>query len=635
MNREIQAFPNGVENLLPDELINQAAASDALNWISQDMKLQLIPGKLLIGQSGVAGKVTGEIFGYKVDGSKVHWRKIGTKIQYFDGTNWQDVITGLTLDADYSFTNYSSLAGDFTFAIGPDGIYKMNNANPGSYIALYDSTKNFKGLAFIDKGRMILWNTPTDKTGLYGSHIDAQNSTVYTTVTGEVVAGSPYTLAFKAGNPAANCFGILLTLGSGEVYTDNYLGVLTGNMGGTGTINYITGAITYTGAGAGTVNYQWENSNAKGVTDFTKSATRLAAEGFVFRQDIGGDAILTVVVGSDGYYSIKTQSTYRLSIGADDLTADNNVYRAQMGVPSWGAALSTSIGIIFMNSANPGKPELTLLIKNLVDGTLEPKVLFPQFKFANYIYDDARFFAYDRYMLLACKTLTATNNDTILVCNVSAGTVDITGYSARTFASDGTLLYIGSSVVQNVYNLYSGFDDDGFNINNYWISKGENMAIKSTSGRVAMKYAGVPQSLKKFRRIRLRGHIVPGQSYEVYANYDDAGWQLVGTVIGNQTYVDQNNPATIGSTIIGLATIGGNLVTNANPYQMDIRLKKMPKFRKRKLKFVALGIGYVDIEYQADWDVTIYPDMKLPARFRQKQNVSLDGATQNQPNPEF
>lgn len=722
MNREIGAFPNGVENLLDDELIDQAAASDALNWISQDDKLQLIPGKLLIGASGVAGKVTGEIFGYRTDGVKVHWRKIGSLIQYFKTANstWTTTISGLTAAADYSFTNYSSLAGDFTFAIGPDGIFKMNNAAPDSYIALYDSTKNFKGLAFIDKGRMILWNQPSDKTGLYGSHIDPQGSN-YTTVTAEALGSGDGvtltftpTLAFKATNPLGNMFGLspqapvaaatnisaitlaangqITSAGHGlvagdrvlfagivgttqlngllgtvlnvidannftittntsgmtayssggtaqriEIFTDNFNGTLTSNLGGTGTVNYVSGVVSLTfavvpitGSSNVTGSYQWENSNAGGVTDFTKSSPRQASEGFVFRQDVGGDSILNVLIGTNGYYSVKSQSTYLLSIGSDDTTADNNVYRAQMGVPSWRGSLSTSIGIIFINTANPGKPELTLLEKNLVDGTLEPKVLFPSFKFANYLYDDCTFFAYDRYILIACKTLNAINNDTLLLCNVSAGTVNITGYAGRTFASDGTLLFMGSSVVQSVFNLFSGFDDDGFAINNYWITKGENFAIKSRG----QKYVLIPESLKKYRAIRLRGHITPNQSYGVYASYDDAGWQLVGTVLGSGSYVDYNTPQVIGGNQVGNSQIGGDVLSNVYPYQLSLRMKKMPKFRKRKLKFVALGIGYVDITYEADWDVFIY-DLKLPTRFRQKQNVSLDGATENLPNPQF
>ena len=63
---------------------------------------------------------------------------------------------------------------------------------------MFDSTKNFKGKSIISTGRMLMWDLPNDKTGLYGSFIDAQNSTVYTTVTGEATTSLAGTLAFKA-----------------------------------------------------------------------------------------------------------------------------------------------------------------------------------------------------------------------------------------------------------------------------------------------------------------------------------------------------------------------------------------------------------------------------------------------------
>lgn len=631
INREIQAFVHGVHNLLDEEIIPQDAATDELNWYAQDAKLKLIPGKLLIGAAGVAGSVTGEIFGYKTDGTKVHWRKIGTKIQYLNVATWTDVVTGLTSSADYSFTNYSSLAGAFTFAIGVDGIFKFNNANPANYISLYDSTKNFKGKAFIDKGRMILWDKPGDKTGLYGSYIDAQNSTVYTTVTGEATVSLGGTLAFKAGHSTANCFAVQITLtGTGEVYTDNFVGGLVGSLGGTGTINYITGAYTVTNAGVGTVNYQWENSNAKGVTDFTHSATRLAGEGFQFPQDEGGDAILNVMIGTNGYYSMKSTSAYLLSLDPTDLAADNNVYRKLLGIPSWRACVSTALGIVFINTANPAKPEMTILQKDPTGTSVEPKVIFPQFKFANYVFDDCTISTHERYIVVACKTSSAVNNDTILLCDIATGIVDITGYGGRTFVSDSGNLYMGSSVAQSVFKLYDGFDDDGFAINNYWISKGETYAIKSKS----IRYMIFGTSLKKYRKMRLKGNISPDQSYAVYISYDDAGYQLVGTVLGSGSYVDYSSPQTIGSNLIGSSQIGGDDMINIYPYFVELRLKKMPKFRKRKIKFVALGLGYIDINYQIDWDIDIYEN-KIPSRFRQKQNVTLDGASVDQPNPEF
>jgi hypothetical protein len=68
---------------------------------------------------------------------------------------------------------------------------------------MYDSTKNFKGKSIISTGRMIMWDVTAgtaqkDTTGLYGSYIDAQNSGVYTTVSGEATTSLTGTLAFKA-----------------------------------------------------------------------------------------------------------------------------------------------------------------------------------------------------------------------------------------------------------------------------------------------------------------------------------------------------------------------------------------------------------------------------------------------------
>ena len=631
LNREISAFVSGVENLYRDELINQDAASDSLNWYNQDGKLKLIPGKVIVGASGVAGNITGEQFGYKVDGTQVHWRKAGTKIQYLNGTTWTDVITGLTATADYSFPNYSSQSGTFTFACGVDGIFKMHNANPGSYISLYNSAKNFKGKALIDKSRMLMWDFPNDKTSIRGSFIDAQNGTVYTTVSGEATTSLTGTLAFKAGGSTRNCFGVTITLtGTGEVYTDAFLGALKGSLGGTGTINYITGAYTLSNSGAGTAAYQWEDSNAKGVTDFSKSATRLAGEGFIFPQDEGGDPILNVVIGSNGYYSMKATSAYLLSLDSDDLGATNEVYRKQLGTQSYRGSISTITGIMFVNTNNPEKPEMTILVPNLAGDSLLPKVLFPQFKFSNYKYDDASFYTYDRYIILACKTQTAVNNDTLLLCDLTAGIINITNYSARTFASANGLLYMGSSIVQSVYQLFSGFDDDGFPILNYWIGKGENFSVKSRG----LKYAAYGPSLKKYRKIRIKGGISPNQGFQVYISYDDAGYQLVGTVLGSGSYVDYASPQAVGDNYIGESQIGGDQLTSVYPYFAEIRLKKMPKFRKRNVKFVATGIGYVHIEYYMDFDINLYQE-KIPTRFRQKQNVSIDGTATNEANPEF
>lgn len=622
MDKAINAYKSGVHNLFDEEIIPEDAASNSSNWYTKDGRIKLIPGRTLEGSQGVAGLITGEIFGYKADGSKIHWRKAGTKIQYLNGTTWTDVVSGLTSTSDYAFSNYSSLAGTFTFAFGVDGIYKFHNAVPGSYNSMYDSTKNFKGLAFINKGRTILWNRSQDRTGLYGSKIDTQNSTVYTTVTGEVLADTASgTLAFKGGGATRNCFGVSITdTSTGEVFTDNYLGVLTGSLGGSGTINYITGAFTTSQSGAGTASYQWENSNIGGVTDFSKSATRLAGEGFLFPQDEGGDAILSVLIGADNaYYSLKEQSVYRLAIDSDDTTATNEVFRRELGIPSYRAGVSMQLGIVFINTANPERPELTILEKNPIGGEVLPRILFPHFKFSNYEYDDCTIDTYDKYVLVACKTPGNSTNNIILLCDIENKTVDITNYAARTFAKNDGDLFVGSSITESVYKLYNGYDDDGSVIENEWIGKGEIFSS---------------ENLKKYRKFRLMGNIAADQSYEVYINYDGAGKQLVGTVLGSGSYVDYTSPQAVGANLIGSSQIGGDDISETYPYYLEIKLRKVPKFRKRQISFKALGFGYVDINSQYDLGIEKY-EGKIPSRFRQKENVSLDGETLDMDNPEY
>lgn len=631
MEKEIALFSKGVHNLLDAEAIPTEAASDSNNWYTTDGRLKLINGKVIVGASGVAGSVTGEIFGYKADGSKVHFRKIGTKIQYLNGTTWTDVITGLTSSADYSFANYASIAGTFTFAVGADGIYKIHTANPGSFTAMYDPAKNFKGRAIIDKGRMIMWDLENDKTAIRGSYID---NTTDTTVTNEVLGTGDGvtttftgTLAFKAGNTKSTCYDIAIVAGA-VTAQDNNLGAFIasgGTNGPTGTINYTTGAysLTFPVAPAGAVQvlatYVHQNTNVNGITDFTKSAVRLAGEGFRIPQDEGGDPILNVLIGTGGYYSMKSQSTYLFSIDTTDLVLTNNVYRKEIGLPAWRACISTDKGIVFINYSRPEKPEFTILQKNTTGDAVEPFALFQHFKFANYNFDDCCLETYDRYVVVACKTLNATYNDTILLCDMVNQTVDITGYTGRTFAKDSGNLYMGSSLTQNVYQLFNGYDDDTYPISNYWIGKRETWGSND---------------LKKYRKLRLKGRIQPEQSYGVYVDYDDKGFQLVGTVLGSGSYVDISSPQTIGSNMVGEAQIGGDTLIDIYPYFLEIRLKKMPKFRNRAIKYVALGIGYVDIDTHIDTGIDTYEN-KIPTRFRQKQNVNLAGTTVDNPNPEF
>lgn len=624
----ISAFTKGVQSILNPELIDADAAQDSLGWLTKEGKLILSYGRNIVGNdSTTAGKIWGLWFGYCSNGTRVMYKKTNTKIQYLNGTTWTDVITGLTSGSDYTATNYSSLAGSFTFFGGVDGIWKINNANPSTAINMLDSTKNWGGYILIDRGRMLLWNRFQDKTGIYGSYIDAQGAN-YTSVTGESTSTSG-TLAFASSHPTRNCFGVTITITTGgEVYTDNLMGVLVGNMGGApGTINYATGA--YTIRSSGTAAYQWEDSNIHGVTDFTHSGPRLAGEGFQFPQDIGGDAILNVLIGLDGeYYSIKSHSSYVLTLDDTDLAATNIVYRSDIGLPSFRAAISTNKGVTFMNTANPLKPEMTILQKSLVTNNVEPVILFPSFKFANYDFSDCDINTWERYVTILCKKQLSLSNDTILLCDMAAGTVDPVQYSGRCSAKDSGNFYVGHPLVENVYQLFNGFDDDGVSINNYWISKDDQYQM-ATGFQRTLRYQ-IGERLKKYRRQKIKGMIGIEQQIQVYVSCDNAGFQLVGTVLGTGSYVDYTSPQSIGGNAIGNSQIGGNdSATVAYPFFTELKTK-IPYFRKRTIMIIATGIGWAEIDFLSDWDV-IVGVMKLPTRFRQKQNVSLDGLTDNIP----
>lgn len=618
----ITAFTKGIHNLISDELIPNDAASDSLGWLTKDGKAELMYGRQAQGGSGAAGKIWEEHVGYRVNGTSVRFRKIwnGTSgiVQHLAGSTWTNTITGLTNEYA-TFSNYSSLAGNFVYINSPtDGPFKIVTANPGSFSDVYLSTKNFKGWSLIDKGRMLLWGRKQDPTGLYGSYIDGQDATVYTTVTAEVTAGTSGTLAFKAGGARRTCFGIALTVtAGGQVYSDNFDGTLTGTAGGTGTINYTTGAWTVTAGGAGTVNYQWEDSAALGVTDFSKSATRLAGQGFVVRQDQGGDAIRVVLPLEGSYFSMKATSVYNFTPEPLDLNPTNEIFRTDVGIKNITSAVATSVGIVYMNTANPTRPVMTILQRNDVGDNFTTTPLFPHFRFSDYNYDSLVLETWDKYVIASCR-FDSSNNNRLLVADMVEKTVDVAPYGGSAFAKDGGFLYMGDPVSQTSYELFTGFDDMGITLPNYWISAGDRYGT---------------DILKKTKRYRFKGAIAPDQSVSVYLSFDSDNYVLVGTILGSGEYVDYTSSYAIGTTVIGSGTLGGDDTIPVYRFIMELKVRQV-KFRKRNLKFVANGIGYVALEEVTDFDIWQYQD-KLPAKYRSKQNVSTAGTPTNQPTPTY
>ena len=299
--KTLKTFKYGIVTKLEDYSIPDGAASASNNWITQGDRIELRRGMLLMGTEITgAGKVTCLHTTYQADGTEILYRTRGQKIEYYDTTtkDWIEVGTNQLGSSasgeDVAMSNYQSLSGSQLWISSPNSsIYKIMTANPGNITDMYNASKNYKGYILIKQNRTFLWHRKADATGLYGSHINAVSPTTVTSESIGIAGSKNYsgTLAFKAGNAEHTCYAVTFTDGT-ETFTDNLNGTVTGSLGGSGTINYTTGAyaISFAGTAGGAVTstYQHEDANENGISDFTYSGTRVASEGFIFRQDDGG-----------------------------------------------------------------------------------------------------------------------------------------------------------------------------------------------------------------------------------------------------------------------------------------------------------------------------------------------------------
>lgn len=620
---EIKDFPFGTIDSVEDQAIPDGAASASKNWLTLGDRIELRRGIALIGTEHTgSGEIQGTGVAECADGTQIHFRKRSRKLEYYDEStsDWVEVGTDLFPAAaanDYAaFANYASLAGNQLLVCSPNaGPFKIMCANPGDYTDLTDGSKNFQGYIKIKQNRMFLWGRTKDKTGLYGSYIDAQN---YTAVSAEAVGsgdGSTTTftgtLAFKAAGSTRTCFGITITDGT-ETFTDDYNGNLVGSAGGTGTINYTTGdfSITFNAAPSlGTNNitsdYQWEDSNNQGITDFTKSATRLAGEGFIFRQDDGGGALQNVLSYGDVEYCMHETKTWALTLTADDTQATNLIYRDRVGIPNWQAACETGFGIYYIDYTDQSDPQFRLLTLNQIGTQVIPVSISKARKRAgeligmnlsDYRFDKAVVREWGDYVVFACRYKDSTKNDTLITYNKINGALDKHDLSASGVAIYNGTLVAGDSVSDNSYVFFSGFDDDESLIDNAWEG---NLTGFGTD------------YLKKVRKLIVQGRIQAAQSFDIYCTDDNGAYALVGSISGDGTYVDAGNPYLVGTETLGSHVVGdGGDGVNAFNYQHVLSLQT-DKFQKRKIKFVATGLGYLSINMYKWFDVRLYAKRTL------------------------
>ena len=613
---KIQTIKNwlyGIINTLEARSLPLEAASDSLNWLTMGDHIELRRGYYIFGnETSGSGKITGLYVAKRRDGTEIVFRARGKKLEYYDSDSdsWVEIGTDVLGDdadgVDIAFAEYHSLAGDQLFVNSPKGPFlKIMLANPGSYADQYNSSKNYKGYILIKQNRMFLWGRDKDKTGLYLSHIDQQN---YTTVNDEVIGTGDGTkktfsdtLSFKAGGSARTCFGITVTDGV-ETFTDNYDGTLTGDKGGTGTINYTTGAIsvTFNSAPASgvniTVDYQWEDSTNGGIADFTYSSPRVASEGAIFRQDDGGDLNYVATYG-ESEYCFHLNKSWVLTLTSDDTNATNLIYRERSGIPYWRAAVATEGGVYYLDSSEEKDAQVKALMYQPISGNVLPVPISKGHKWKNtlqgvdlsdYEFDQAAGIEWGDYILFAIRTKDSPVNNRVLIYNKKRKTIDMADYYVSCFAIyEGTLI-AGDPLTNNVYTLFSGFDDDDSVITNKWESADSDLGF---------------DGMKKVKKLVIQGTISKDQSLKIYASVDNGGYVEVGEISGSGDYVDKGQKISVGSVTIGSKEVGGggSGVTAYN-YEHEISLG-LGKFNRIKLKFEAQGIGYIDVSTVKFYDI--------------------------------
>jgi len=587
----VKSFDKGLINSIEDFSIPENAASGSLNWLTLGDRIELTGGYSIVGTESVgSGKITGLKVCTKVDGNKVVFRTHGKKLDYTtDAVTWTEVGTDLLgTDADgedISMTIYTSLAGYQMWLSSQNaGLYKFLIANPGSYRSMNNPAKNFLGYIEAQNNRLHLWNRETDKNSLYGSYKDLQNSTVYTTVTGEAVGaagGTVYSGTLASVTGVRTGFNVVFRDSAVQTIQDDKNGNLYGD--GTGTINYVTGAYSVTfntvTANPVTVDYQYEESDIRGLADFTYSSPRTASQGYVVSQPIGGD-LLNILQYEQNFYCLHENAVWIFVLDTDDLTVTNEIYRVNIGTSNWRASVATGDGVYFIDTTTPTEPRFKLLTLEKINNRVIPTVFSYNVDLENYNFDSSAAFEWGKYLLFACRTSDSSSNNRMFAYNKEYESFDQLDYFAHTMDNYNGFLWCGDSMTNNVYQAFTGFSSNETAPQNYWEGKLSKLEV---------------DELKKYKRLTVRGQIGIDQVIEVSLAYDDGSFTTLGSILGTGDYVSTEASVLVGSPQVGSLEVGGGGGgIEAFEYTREF-LVRSDRFDEVKIRFEAKNVGYASV----------------------------------------
>lgn len=606
--------------------LKPGVSPDSLNWITGSDKdhIELRRGYARLGLTEVSGngRVSGMGVGKRYDGTEVLRFSHGRIVKYYDSITDDNIEISsniLPVEADGEdvwFRPYQNLAGSFTYFGSPkSGIWKSPEANPGNAVNQAVTSYRF-GVFHIGQSRAFAGqrNGTTagnnDKTGLYLSYIDKDQLSDFTQVSGESYGtgdGLTTTFAHTLTDITGVRTAMYVSVSDGtETFTDDRNGNMVGSAGGTGTVNYATGAVSVTFAVAPvnlqaiTCGYYHETSTTTGILDFTVGGN---GQGKTFRQDDGGSNIQAIFNINNIQYCLHVLKTWQLTTSLDDTESTNLPYR-NIGIPYQRAAFQTPEGILFADLARPTDPKFRRLqvLQGTNSTTIEPLSISDALDLSIYGFDYCVAFRWGDYEIFCVQNIVNgvadSFNSTMWVRNVKSGAWDRLNYYGSCLEEFNGTLVAGDSISNNVYTLFSGFDEDGDVIENYW-----------TSGRLNLG----TDHLKNCRRMVIDGLIQSDQSIKVFISYDGGAYNEVFEIEGTGSYVDTGVNTSIGSYTIGSKTVGGGGGQTAHPFTVDFKINS-DRFIDARVKFVAQDVGYASINSFTFKDIRDKGKHNLPSR---------------------
>lgn len=444
----------------------------------------------------------------------------------------------------------------------------------------------------------------------------APPATTTVNLIGDIATGDGSTKTFTGTLPSfsaglSTVFGVQITDGV-ELFSDDKNGNLVGSLGGTGTINYATGvySVTFVTAPVSGVaisaSYFFENATVGGIMDFTingSDATGTYAQ--VFRQDDGGGSAMGAATfqGVEYCFHLLRSWLNQTTTQTDGSRTYQNIpYWSQIGIPYPRAFFETGDGVLYLDNTNPQNPKVSILEipPGSTNLTVVPVTISLTLDLSGFAFDKAVMYRWGEYNILECQSYINGHknsyNSVTFVQNIYSGLWNQLDYDFTCLGNYLGTLVSGDSLSPNAYTLFSGFDDDGSVIANYWNTSYSDLEM---------------EGIKKCGYLKIRGLIQPTQRVDVNLSLDFGNYVNMYTIVGNAGYVNKSNPVGIGTFTIGSQVIGGDSSQQfANPFEIWIPVHT-DLFEYISTQVQALDVGFIQIDEIAYVDIRKKRDRPL------------------------